>query len=128
MSSKIMSLCQAILGVVQAFANLEEYEKRIIAGDETIRKLNNDMNEAEKIRDAAELERQETFKSLKENMNTAIINLESLINLSNLNEKERSEVFNSLKSNLESIKQDLINLNINISLEEEKRVQAEIND
>ena len=113
--------------IAQAFANLDEYEKRIIAGDETIRKLNNDMNEAEKIRDAAELERQETFKSLKENMNTAIINLESLINLSNLNEKERSEVFNSLKSNLESIKQDLINLNINISLAEEKRVQAEIN-
>lgn len=113
--------------VAIAFANLEEYEKRILSSDETIRKLNDDMNEAEKIRETAELQRQETFKSLKENMNEAITNLESSINLSNLNEKERSEVFNSLKSDLESIKQDLINLNTNISLEEEKRVQAEIN-
>lgn len=113
--------------VATAFANLDEYEKRIISADETIRKLNDDMNEAEKIRGASELERQETFKDLKENMNATISNLESSINLSNLNEKERSEVFNSLKSDLESIKQDLNTLNTNITLEEGKRVQAEIN-
>lgn len=113
--------------VATAFANLDEYEKRIISADETIRKLNDDMNEAEKIRGASELERQETFKDLKENMNATISNLESSINLSNMNEKERSEVFNSLKSNLESIKQDLINLNASVESEEEKRVQAEIN-
>ena len=124
--SKVETLEQLDEYVATAFANLDEYEKRIIAGDETIRKLNNDMSEAEKIRDAAELERQETFKTLKENMNEAITNLESSINLSNLNEKERSEVFNALKSNLESIKQDLINLNTNVESEEEKRVQAEI--
>ena len=124
--SKVETLEQLDEYVATAFANLDEYEKRIIVGDETIRKLNNDMSEAEKIRDAAELERQETFKTLKENMNEAITNLESSINLSNLNEKERSEVFNALKSNLESIKQDLINLNTNVESEEEKRVQAEI--
>lgn len=125
--SKVEVLEQLDEYIATAFANLEEYEKRILSSDETIRKLDFDMNEAEKIRETAELQRQETFKSLKENMNEAITNLESSINLSNLNEKERSEVFNSLKSDLESIKQDLINLNTNISLEEEKRVQAEIN-
>lgn len=125
--SKVEVLEQLDEYVATAFANLDEYEKRIIAGDETIRKLNNDMNEAEKIRGAAELERQKNFRSLKENMNEAITNLESSINLSNMNEKERSEVFNSLKSNLESIKQDLINLNASVESEEEKRVQAEIN-
>lgn len=125
--SKVEVLEQLDEYVATAFANLDEYEKRIIAGDETIRKLNNDMNEAEKIRGAAELERQKNFRSLKENMNEAITNLESSINLSNLNEKERGEVFNSLKSNLESIKQDLINLNASVESEEEKRVQAEIN-
>ena len=51
--------------VVQAFANLEEYEKRIIAGDSAIRKLNDDMIAAEKVRDAAEQKREE-FKLLLE--------------------------------------------------------------
>lgn len=125
--SKVETLEQLDEYVATAFANLEEYEKRILSSDETIRKLNDDMNEAEKIRGASELERQETFKDLKENMNATISNLESSINLSNLNEKERSEVFNSLKSDLESIKQDLNTLNTNITLEEGKRVQAEIN-
>lgn len=113
--------------VAIAFANLEEYEKRILSSDETIRKLNDDMNEAEKIRDTAELQRQEAFKNLKENMDISISNLDTAINLCNLNENERSEVFNSLKSDLESIKQDLNTLNTNITLEEGKRVQAEIN-
>ena len=125
--SKVEVLEQLDEYIAIAFANLEEYEKRILSSDETIRKLNDDMNEAEKIRGASELERQETFKDLKENMNATISNLESSINLSNLNEKERSEVFNSLKSDLESIKQDLNTLNTNITLEEGKRVQAEIN-
>lgn len=125
--SKIETLEQLDEYIATAFANLDEYEKRIISADETIRKLNFDMDEAEKIRDVSELKRQETFKSLKENMDISISNLDTAINLCNLNEKERSEVFNSLKSDLESIKQDLINLNTSIALDEEKRVQAEIN-
>lgn len=51
--------------VVTAFANLDEYEKRIIAGDSAIRKLNEDMIAAEKVRDAAEQKREE-FKLLLE--------------------------------------------------------------
>ena len=125
--SKVEVLEQLEEYIVTAFANLKDFEEKVLSSDETIRKLNYDMNESEKIRDTAELQRQETFKSLKENMNEAITNLESSINLSNMNEKERSEVFNSLKSNLESIKQDLINLNASVESEEEKRVQAEIN-
>ena len=125
--SKVEVLEQLEEYIVTAFANLKDFEEKVLSSDETIRKLNYDMNESEKIRDTAELQRQETFKSLKENMNATISNLESSINLSNLNEKERSEVFNSLKSDLESIKQDLNTLNTNITLEEGKRVQAEIN-
>lgn len=51
--------------VVQAFANLKEYEQRLIAGDSAIRKLNDDMIAAEKVRDAAEQKREE-FKLLLE--------------------------------------------------------------
>lgn len=45
--------------VVTAFANLEEFEKRIASQEETIRKLNEDMNEAEKTRVEAEKAREE---------------------------------------------------------------------
>ena len=40
-------------------------KRELLSSDETIRKLNDDMNEAEKIRGASELERQETFKDSK---------------------------------------------------------------
>ncbi|WP_267956004.1 collagen-like triple helix repeat-containing protein, partial [Clostridium celatum] len=63
--SKIEVLEQLDEYVVTAFANLDEYEKRIIAGDSAIRKLNDDMIAAEKVRDAAEQKREE-FKLLLE--------------------------------------------------------------
>ena len=63
--SKIEVLEQLDEYVVAAFANLDEYEKRIIAGDSAIRKLNDDMIAAEKVRDAAEQKREE-FKLLLE--------------------------------------------------------------
>ena len=63
--SKIETLEQLDEYVVTAFANLEEYEKRLIAGDSAIRKLNDDMIAAEKVRDAAEQKREE-FKLLLE--------------------------------------------------------------
>ena len=63
--SKVEVLEQLDEYVVTAFANLEEYEKRLIAGDSAIRKLNDDMIAAEKVRDAAEQKREE-FKLLLE--------------------------------------------------------------
>ena len=63
--SKIETLEQLDEYVVTAFANLQEYEQRIIAGDASIRKLNDDMIVAEKVRDAAEQKREE-FKLLLE--------------------------------------------------------------
>lgn len=43
--------------VVTAFANLDEFEKRIITGEATIRKLNEDMTAAESSREEAETNR-----------------------------------------------------------------------
>lgn len=43
--------------VVTAFANLDEFEKRIITGEATIRKLNDDMTAAESNREEAETNR-----------------------------------------------------------------------
>ncbi|MDU2266700.1 MAG: collagen-like protein, partial [Clostridium celatum] len=51
--------------VVQGFANLDEFERRILSADETIRSLNDDMIAAEKVRDAAEQKREE-FRLLLE--------------------------------------------------------------
>lgn len=55
--------------VVIAFANLQEYEQRIIDGDASIRKLNEDMIEAEKVRDAAEAKRQENYNTAEAGRN-----------------------------------------------------------
>ena len=63
--SNVKVLEELDIYVVQAFANLKEYEQRLIAGDSAIRKLNDDMIAAEKVRDAAEQKREE-FKLLLE--------------------------------------------------------------
>lgn len=52
--------------VITMFSNLKEFEERIIEVDKTIRKLSEDMNEAEKVRGAAETKRQETFQAKQE--------------------------------------------------------------
>lgn len=63
--SKIEVLEQLDEYVVTAFANLQEYEQRIIAGDASIRKLNEDMIAAEKVRDTAEKKREELKNTLQ---------------------------------------------------------------
>lgn len=124
--SKVEVLNQLDEYVVQAFANLKEYEQRIIASDASIRNLNEDMIKAEKVRVQAEINRGNTFDNLvlkmNNTINAAIATDETLQN----NEIKRIDNYNTLKAELESIKDDLILLNNNISKEEEKRVQAEI--
>lgn len=61
--SKVEVLEQLEEYIVTAFANLKDFEEKVLSSDETIRKLNYDMNESEKIRDTAELKRQEVFES-----------------------------------------------------------------
>lgn len=112
--------------VVQAFVNLKEYEQRIIAGDTSIRKLNSDMTAAEKARETAEINRGNTFDNLVLRMNEAIKAAIATDETLQNNETKRIDNYNTLKTELESIKDDLILLNNNISKEEEKRVQAEI--
>lgn len=58
--SKVEVLNQLDEYVVQAFANLKEYEQRIIASDASIRNLNEDMIKAESVRESAENTRKES--------------------------------------------------------------------
>lgn len=125
--SKVEVLNQLDEYVVQAFANLKEYEQRIIASDASIRNLNEDMIKAEKVRVQAEINRGNTFDNLVLKMNNAINAAIATDETLQNNEIKRIDNYNTLKAELESIKDDLILLNNNISKEEEKRVQAEIN-
>ena len=124
--SKVEVLNQLDEYVVQAFANLKEYEQRIIASDASIRNLNEDMIKAEKVRVQAEINRGNTFDNLVLKMNNAINAAIATDETLQNNEIKRIDNYNTLKAELESIKDDLILLNNNISKEEEKRVQAEI--
>ena len=124
--SKVEVLNQLDEYVVQAFANLKEYEQRIIASDASIRNLNEDMIKAEKVRVQAEINRGNTFDNLVLKMNNAINAAIATDETLQNNEIKRIDNYNTLKVELESIKDDLILLNNNISKEEEKRVQAEI--
>lgn len=124
--SKVEVLNQLDEYVVQAFANLKEYEQRIIASDASIRNLNEDMIKAEKVRVQAEINRGNTFDNLVLKMNNAINAAIATDETLQNNEIKRIDNYNTLKAELESIKDDLILLNNNISKEEEKRVQGEI--
>jgi hypothetical protein len=124
--SKVEVLNQLDEYVVQAFANLKEYEQRIIASDASIRNLNEDMIKAEKVRVQAEINRGNTFDNLVLKMNNAINAAIATDETLQNNEIKRIDNYNTIKAELESIKDDLILLNNNISKEEEKRVQAEI--
>lgn len=124
--SKVEVLNQLDEYVVQAFANLKEYEQRIIASDASIRNLNEDMIKAEKVRVQAEINRGDTFDNLVLKMNNAINAAIATDETLQNNETKRIDNYNTLKTELERIKDDLILLNNNISKEEEKRVQAEI--
>lgn len=112
--------------VVTAFANLDEFEKRIITGEATIRKLNEDMTAAESNREEAETNRGNTFDDLVLRMDNAIRTAISTDETLNNNEVDRINNYNILKSDLEGIREELISLNNSVALEEQKRVQAEI--
>ncbi|SCJ51860.1 Uncharacterised protein [uncultured Clostridium sp.] len=112
--------------VVTAFANLDEFEKRIITGEATIRKLNEDMTAAESNRENAESNRGSTFDDLVLRMNNAIRTAISTDETLNNNEVDRINNYNILKRALEIIREELISLNNSVALEEQKRVQAEI--
>ena len=122
--SKIETLEQLDEYVVTAFANLEEYEKRLIAGDSAIRKLNDDMIAAEKVRDAAEAKRQENYNTAEAGRNTKYASSETdrdnryreaedsrdqlylqekiaRNNKFNLEKEDRENNFNALKTKME---------------------------
>ncbi|WP_195245040.1 CD1375 family protein [Clostridium celatum] len=124
--SKIETLEQLDEYVVTAFANLDEYEKRIIAGDSAIRKLNDDMIAAETNRENAEADRGSTFDNLVTRMNNVINVAITTDETLNNNETARINNFNTLKTELEQIREGLLNLNNSISLDEQNRVQAEL--
>ena len=124
--SKIEVLEQLDEYVVTAFANLDEYEKRIIAGDSAIRKLNDDMIAAETNRENAEADRGSTFDNLVTRMNNVINVAITTDETLNNNETARINNFNTLKTELEQIREGLLNLNNSISLDEQNRVQAEL--
>lgn len=112
--------------VVQAFENLRELEERIEAGDATIRKLNDDMIAAETNRENAEADRGSTFDNLVTRMNNVINVAITTDETLNNNETARINNFNTLKTELEQIREGLLNLNNSISLDEQNRVQAEL--
>lgn len=112
--------------VVQAFENLREFEERIEAGDATIRKLNDDMIAAETNRENAEADRGSTFDNLVTRMNNVINVAITTDETLNNNETARINNFNTLKTELEQIREGLLNLNNSISLDEQNRVQAEL--
>ena len=122
--SKVEILEQLDEYVVQAFANLEEYEKRIIASDAFIRNLNYDMIAAEKVRDAAEAKRQENYNTAEAGRNTKYASSETdrdnryreaedsrdqlylqekiaRNNKFNLEKEDRENNFNALKTKME---------------------------
>ena len=112
--------------VLQAFENLREFEERIEAGDATIRKLNDDMIAAETNRENAEADRGSTFDNLVTRMNNVINVAITTDETLNNNETARINNFNTLKTELEKIREGLLNLNNSISLDEQNRVQAEL--
>ena len=112
--------------VLQAFENLREFEERIEAGDATIRKLNDDMIAAETNRENAEADRGSTFDNLVTRMNNVINVAITTDETLNNNETARINNFNTLKTELEQIREGLLNLNNSISLDEQNRVQAEL--
>ena len=110
--------------VLQAFENLREFEERIEAGDATIRKLNDDMIAAEKVRDAAEAKRQENYNTAEAGRNTKYASSETdrdnryreaedsrdqlylqekiaRNNKFNLEKEDRENNFNALKTKME---------------------------
>lgn len=112
--------------VATAFANLDEFEKRIITGEATIRKLNDDMTSAESSREESETNRGSTFDDLVLRMDNAIRAAISTDETLKNNEVDRINNYNILKRALEIIREELISLNNSVALEEQKRVQAEI--
>lgn len=116
--SKIETLEQLDEYVVTAFANLDEYEKRIIAGDSAIRKLNDDMIAAEKVRDAAEAKRQENYNTAEASREELYSNSELTRNNNYRNaeadrdrsyseaEANRNNLFNNCKAEMDAATQN----------------------
>ena len=116
--SKIEVLEQLDEYVVTAFANLDEYEKRIIAGDSAIRKLNDDMIAAEKVRDAAEAKRQENYNTAEASREELYSNSELTRNNNYRNaeadrdrsyseaEANRNNLFNNCKAEMDAATQN----------------------
>lgn len=123
---KVEALQELDRYIATAFANLKEYEQRIIAGDSAIRKLNDDMIAAETNRENAEADRGSTFDNLVTRMNNVINVAITTDETLNNNETARINNFNTLKTELEQIREGLLNLNNSISLDEQNRVQAEL--
>lgn len=116
--SKIEVLEQLDEYVVTAFANLDEYEKRIIAGDSAIRKLNDDMIAAEKVRDAAEAKRQKNYNTAEASREELYSNSELTRNNNYRNaeadrdrsyseaEANRNNLFNNCKAEMDAATQN----------------------
>lgn len=115
--------------VVLIFSNLDEYEKRIAAGDAAIRKLNEDMEAAELSREESERLRKELYTQLATSMKNAIdysVDLSYEIGVEEANrvqaEKDRTAEFNMVKNELSEVKSTVEKTNSDIAGAEAERV------